>query len=376
MRIAILTQPLRANYGGILQAYALQYTLKKLGHNSTIIEQEYIQPIKYFKLLFDIPKRLYTKYILKKREYIFSEHINNKHQIERRKYTSSFITKYIQNCFTKGYNSIDINQYDAFIVGSDQVWRPLYNWGNIDKMFLSFIPKESDLKRISYAASFGTSEWEFTPEQTAVCTKLLSRFDAVSVREQEGIDLCREFLKRNDAVCVLDPTLLHDKAVYENLCKEVPAIDKNTLCAYILDLSDDIRQRLENIATEKGLNLKIVSADNNCTLTVPEWIAMFRDAECIVTDSFHGTAFSIIFNKEFYSIANIGRGRSRFISLLSQFDLTSRLYNSIDEIRLNNDVINWDSVNEKRNTLIQDSINFITSNLFINAQNISHCSCI
>ncbi len=363
MRIAILTQPLRANYGGILQAYALQYTLKKLGHNSTIIEQEYIQPIKYFKLLFDIPKRLYTKYILKKREYIFSEHINNKHQIERRKYTSSFITKYIQNCFTKGYNSIDINQYDAFIVGSDQVWRPLYNWGNIDKMFLSFIPKESDLKRISYAASFGTSEWEFTPEQTAVCTKLLSRFDAVSVREKDGIDLCREFLKRNDAVCVLDPTLLHYKAVYENLCKDIPAIEENTLCAYILDLNEDVRQKLENIATEKGLNLKIVSADNNCTLTVPEWIAMFRDAECIVTDSFHGTAFSIIFNKEFFSIANIGRGRSRFTSLLSQFDLTSRLYSSVNEIRFNNDVINWDSVNEKRNALIQDSIRFINSNI-------------
>lgn len=363
MKIAILTQPLCANYGGILQAYALQYTLNEMGHNSIIIEQEYLQPINNLNLLLSIPKRIFSKYILKRRKYIFSEHQNNKHQIERRKYTTSFISKYIQNSYTKDYNSIDLNQFDAFIVGSDQVWRPLYNWGNIDKMFLSFIPKECNLKRISYAASFGTSEWEFTPEQTSICTELLSRFNAVSVREIDGIKLCKENLKRNDVVCVLDPTLLQNKAVYENLCKDVSAIDDNTLFAYILDLNEDIKQKLEIVAKEKGLSLKIVSADNHCTLTVPEWIAMFRDAKCIVTDSFHGTVFSIIFNKEFYCITNKERGGSRFTSLLSQFGLMSRLYSSIAEIHLNNDVINWTLVNETRNMLVQHSIKFINSNI-------------
>lgn len=359
MRIAILTQPLCANYGGILQAYALQYALKQMGHDSTIVEREYIQRIGILKLLSNLPKRLFTKYILKKRKQIFSEHKNNKYQTERRKLTSPFVKKHIQNEFAADYDSIDLNQYDAFVVGSDQVWRPLYNWGGIDKMFLSFIPMGCEVKRISYAASFGTGEWEFTPEQTAACAGLLSRFDAVSVREKDGIELCRKYLKRNDAVCVLDPTLLHDKAVYENLCKDVPAIEENTLCAYILDLDDEIRQKLECMASEKGLNLKVVSADDDCTLTVEEWIAMFRDARCIVTDSFHGTVFSIIFNKEFYSIANAGRGSSRFTSLLSQFDLASRLYGSVEEIRLDDDVIVWDSVNEKRNTLIGHSINFV-----------------
>lgn len=363
MKIAILTQPLSANYGGILQAYALQNTLKKLGHTPTIIEQQYLQQIKYFKIFCELPKRLFTKYILKKRKYIFSEHKNNQHQIKRRKHTSPFIKEYIQNEFVSNYNSIDLNRFDAFIVGSDQVWRPKYNWGFIDKMFLSFIPKESNIKQLAYAASFGIKEWEYTDEQTTTCSELLSRFDAVSVRETDGIKVCKKYLKRDDAVCVLDPTLLLDKVEYEKICKDIPHIEANTLCAYILDLDDEIRSKLETIANEKSLKLKIVSADNNCTLTVPKWIAMFRDAKCIITDSFHGTVFSIIFNKEFYSITNIERGGSRFTSLLSQFDLMSRLYTSINVVSLFDDSINWDSVNAKRDVLKQYSINFLTSNL-------------
>ena len=364
MRIAILTQPLKANYGGILQAYALQNTLNKLGHASTIIEQQYIQKINYLRIFFELPKRLFTKYILKKRKYIFSERANNIKQIEIRKYTNSFISEYIINKFITNYNQIDLTQFDAFIVGSDQVWRPLYNWGEIEKMFLSFIPKEKKIKRISYAASFGNNEWEFTDEQTETCKELLSRFDAVSVREIDGIELCRKYLKREDAVWVLDPTLLLDRNDYENLCKNVPCLEENTLCAYILDLNDDIEHKLKTIADKKKLKLKIVSADNNCTLTVPEWLAMFRDAKCIITDSFHGTVFSIIFNKEFYSIANIERGGSRFTSLLSQFDLISRLYTSINEISLVEDtIINWDTINSKRDELKEFSINFLISSL-------------
>lgn len=363
MKIAILTQPLRTNYGGVLQAYALQSTLIKLGHTPTIIEEQYLQQINTLKLVLELPKRLLTKYILKKRKYIFSERENNNSELEIRKYTLPFISKYITNLFTPNYYTIDTNEFDAFIVGSDQVWRPLYNWGVIDKMFLSFIPIENKVKRISYAASFGTNEWEFTDKQTKTCKELLSQFDAVSVREIDGIDLCRKHFNRNDAICVLDPTLLLEREEYEELCREIPKIEEDTLCAYILDLNNDIELKLKTIADKKRLKLKIVSADNNCSLSVPEWIAMFRDAKCIITDSFHGTVFSIIFNKEFYSITNVERGGSRFSSLLSQFDLMSHLYTTINGISLNDNTINWDSVNAKRNILKQYSINFLTSNL-------------
>lgn len=338
MRIAILTQPLGHNYGGILQNYALQNILQILGHTPTTLKQKDLHQISFFKLLIELPKRLFTKYILKKRKYIFSEYVYNP-------------------------NPIDLTQFDVYIVGSDQVWRPKYNIGMLDKMFLSFLSKRTNIKRISYAASFGTKEWEYTVEQTAKCSKFLSRFDAVSVRETDGVELCKEYLKREDAVCVLDPTLLLEREEYEELCREIPKIEEDILCAYILDLNDDIESKLKTIAIQKGLKLKIVSADNKCTLTVPEWLAMFRDAKMIITDSFHGTVFSIIFNKEFYSITNIDRGGSRFTSLLSQFDLMSRLHVSINEISLIDDTIKWDSVNAKRNELKQYSINFLTSNL-------------
>lgn len=364
MRITILTQPLRANYGGILQNYAITQVLIGLGHTPTTIEKDYHQHISIIRLIIEFPKRFFAKYILKKREYILSERANNIYQQKRRKLTLPFIREYINNTFITDYNSIDVSLYDAFIVGSDQVWRPLYNWGEIEKMFLSFIPKEKKIKRISYAASFGTDQWEYTPEETTKCKELLSRFDAVSVRELDGIDLCKKYFKRENVVCVLDPTLLLDRKDYEKLCEKVPANEKNILCAYILDLNDDIEHKLKTIADKKKLKLKIVSADNNCTLTVPEWLAMFRDAKCIITDSFHGTVFSIIFNKEFYSIANIERGGSRFTSLLSQFDLMSRLHVSINEISLVEDtIINWDTINSKRDELKEFSINFLISSL-------------
>jgi exopolysaccharide biosynthesis predicted pyruvyltransferase EpsI len=95
-----------------------------------------------------------------------------------------------------------------------------------------------------------------------------------------------------------------------------------------------------------------------------EWLYLVHHARLVVTDSFHGTVFSIIFNKEFYSITNIERGGSRFTSLLSQFDLISRLYTSINEISLVEDtIINWDTINSKRDELKEFSINFLISSL-------------
>ena len=94
---------------------------------------------------------------------------------------------------------------------------------------------------------------------------------------------------------------------------------------------------------------------------------MFRDAKVVITDSFHGTVFSIIFNKEFYSICNISRGNSRFISLLSQFNLQDRLFDDIKDINLNSNQIDWDIIEETKSQLQNKSIKFLTVNLNRNA---------
>ncbi len=361
MKIAILTQPLRANYGGVLQNYALQQVLINLGHSPTTIQKDFHQYISTIQLVISLPKRFIAKYILKKREHIFSEQKYNQLIDAQPQILQPFIDKNIKYQLITNFEDVNISDYDAFIVGSDQVWRPLYNWGVIDKMFLSFIPREAKTKRIAYAASFGTSEWEFSDEQTLLCHNLIKNFDAVSTREMDGVDLCKKHLNRDDVVNVLDPTLLLEKEDYTQICKNVPTND-DILFAYILDVTCDSKSILEKIAKEKGLKLKLISAHEDCTLSIEEWLAMFRDAKMVITDSFHGTVFSIILNTEFYSIINAKRGSSRFLSLLNQFNLQNRLSNSLTHIH-EFESINWADVNSKLELLKSKSINFLLSSL-------------
>ena len=366
MRIAILTQPLRANYGGALQNFALQQILVKLGHTPVTIEKDPIQYISKARLFFDLPKRLVSKYILRRRKYILNEQKHNEFIATTSQTLRPFIDKYIKRQFVNNFKDIDYHDYDAFIVGSDQVWRPVYNWGIIDKMFLSFIPHNDHVKRIAYAASFGTSEWEYSEAQTNECKALIANFDAVSTREVDGVDLCKKYFNRNDAITVLDPTMLLEKSEYEALCNDIPIQKDKTLFAYILDVDNATKAFLEKAAAEKGLTLKLISADDNCTLSVEEWLAMFRDAECVITDSFHGTVYSIIFNQDFYSICNKSRGNARFLSLLSQFDLQERLFNDIAHIKFGQNDIAWLRINKMKELLQDKSIKFLIDNLIAN----------
>ncbi len=370
MKIAILTQPLVHNYGGILQNYALQQVLLKLGHHPITIEKDPYQHITNFQLLIDLPKRFFTKYILKKRGYILSEKQNNALIKQKREQSFRFVSKCINHLYVKSYNLVTIADFDVFLVGSDQVWRPGYNNdGLLEQMYLNFIPEDINIKRITYAASFGCKEWEYDAEQTKQCAKLVQRFDAVSVREIDGISLCAKFLNRNDAISVLDPTLLLDSKDYLQLCSNINTLSNNILFAYILDKNDAIIFQLEEIATQKNLKLRLVSADQDCSLSVEEWIAMFRDAKMVITDSFHGTVFSIIFKRDFYSICNESRGNSRFTSLLSQFNLQDRLFNDIKSININinTNQIDWEIIENIKSSLQNKSIKFLTNNLNSNA---------
>ena len=362
MKIAILTQPLRANYGGVLQNYAMQQVLMRLGHSPITLEKDPYEYISTFRLTCDIPKRVITKYILRKRDHIYTEKIHNQFVDSQPKTLQPFIKSYINHKYVLDYDFIDQSNYNAFIVGSDQVWRPLYNWNVLDKMFLSFIPESINIKRIAYAASFGTSEWEYDEAQTKKCSELINKFDAVSTREIDGVDLCKKYLKRDDVVSVLDPTLLLNQEDYLTLCKDIPTNEEKLLFAYILDTDTETLSKLKDIANANGLKLKLVSAHDNCTLSMEEWLAMFRDAKMVITDSFHGTVFSIIFNKEFFTITNLSRGGSRFTSLLSQLSLSDRMFNSIFDVKFN-DNIDWSIVNNKLSLLKDKSLNFLMSAL-------------
>ena len=312
MRIGILTQPLKANYGGVLQNWALQQVLIKLGHEPITIDL--LPRPSFFRYIVSTIKSLILWFIPSRRRKFIRWHYKRSPLFEK------FVEDKIKKTNVCHRYSIDLVQkyhLNVLIVGSDQTWRPLYNRNVLYDMFLRFA-KGFKGKKIAYAVSFGVDQWEFTEEQTQICSALVQSFDAVSVREESGVRLCKEYLKIN-AIPVLDPTLLVEKEAYLELCSNIPERREKFLAAYVLDNSDKVEDVIQEESKKRGLFVRYYYADRNAKLNVEEWISVFRDASFIVTDSFHGTVFSIIFEKPFYCIANSERGNARFIDLLGKY---------------------------------------------------------
>ena len=356
MKIGILTQPLHANYGGILQNYALQQVLKQMGHEVWTIDYG-----KYTWLdwLDNVWRVLAHKLLGHKVHFAMTPPDKDRIEAPLRRFAEQNIQ--LAKPRSKRFCKKTVRKYgfEALIVGSDQVWRPMYNY-NIEDCFLSFVSK-MDIKRVAYAASFGTDKWEFSQQQTEKCAVLAKKFDGISVREKSGITLCDKYLGVN-ATHVLDPTLLLHAEDYVKLCSHIPKREP-FIFAYVLDESEDKINSIVNYAERRGLPYYIKSADNSVSDddTIELWLSYFRDAAFIVTDSFHGTAFSIIFNKDFYVFGNKKRGNSRFDSLLEIFDLKDRMVNNILPDKIDN--INWEEVNKKRESAITNSKLWLKQNL-------------
>ena len=325
--VGIVTQILLYNYGGVLQNFALQTVLKKIGY--TPITLNHVLPkVGLLRYIRSCLKTCILYFTSKRRPFV-----NRRNS--RPLPFDDFINKWIKT--TKPfcqYSAELIEDYNIkqVIVGSDQVWRPSYSLNILD-MYLVFCKQMNDVKRIAYAASFGVDEWEYSPEQTCECSALVKKFDAIGVREKTGVTLCKEYLDV-DATLVLDPTLLLNKEDYCEVCKNTPIATGKILVAYVLDMNDSIRRLCESIAKERNMKLKIFSSGSQASLTIPEWLAMFRDASYVVTDSFHGTVFSIIFGKEFKCFYNKDRGATRFESLID-------LYHSGKLEKMRESSLNW-----------------------------------
>ena len=311
--IGIITVPfLFENYGTAMQNFALQQAIRKLGYNPITIEQVFKVPFHLFVL--STIKTILLFFIPGKRRKFFKRLAPHNKAFEKFIYQNIQLTKPFCNCSKK---IIEEYKLDAIIVGSDQIWRPKYS-PYLDDTYLVFA-KNNPIKKIAYAASFGVDDWEYSPRQTTKYKKLISNFSFVSTREKSGINLCQQYLKTN-AQEVVDPTLLLDVEEYLNVCKEIPIEKTKYIAAYILDMTNEKQEILEKIAKGKDLVIKIFDVDAKATLSIPKWISMFRDATYVITDSFHGTVFSIIFKKEFYCFFNKNRGNSRFQSLLEKYN--------------------------------------------------------
>ena len=277
MRIGILTLPLHTNYGGILQAYALQTVLERMGHEVSVITTPNKAKLPVWKWPYSYPKRMIRKYILGKNEHVFFESYYNRVYPIVGQHTLQFIDKYIHYFEVGKLLDLKENNFDAFVVGSDQVWRPMYYPTKIENAYLDFA-RDWNVKRMAYAASFGTSDWEYTAGQTRRCRELLRKFDVVSVREESAVGLCRKFLGVN-ASHVLDPTMLLDVQDYIDLVESanVPK-SKGTLLYYILDETKPTTDLISRLADKTGLipfhgNSRVEDWNNGCeALWMRNWL--------------------------------------------------------------------------------------------------------
>lgn len=350
-QVGILTLHYGLNYGGVLQTYATKEILSSLGYSPIIIDR--------------IPA-IFGKSYPFKRAFIhpFTQHAffafrkNELRPISKPIFSPSELSTFITDSKLYG-----------IVVGSDQVWRK----GVFSVEGDYFLIKEQNIpiKKIAFAASMGIGKWEYNEEETQEITSSLKRFDGISVRETESVGL----LKSNcdmDATNVADPTIIANPSIYDKLIGKSKTNCKGKLVTYILDWSDTKKEVINSIS--KSLNLEvhdILKRDYTKRSTIKriispspsvyDWVGSIKSADYVITDSFHGTAFSLIFNKQFTTIGNPERGMARFNSLLGQVGLTNRITTGKETIETND--IDYSIVNHSIDDLRKTGINFLKAHL-------------
>lgn len=349
MKIAQLTQPLHINYGGILQAYALQTVLRGMGHNVVNIDRRlkkrYVFSLRLTPLrILSVIKSILRKYLLHEGGIGINNPFREDYNAMPAPLYSNlrafideniihteplFTTKDLTRCMSR-------HHFDAIIVGSDQVWRQEYS-PCITDYFLTFLPCNSKVRRIAYAASVGIDEIDIEEDALPLCAEGIKRFDAVSVREEKARELLQKVFGV-DSMVLLDPTMLLTQSEWGQLFSSDESKEAKVLACYVLDennakkqVVDDVGKTLQFGKTELTMLPKASSGQPLELDSISTWLSTMANAEFVVTDSFHGCVFSIIFNKPFIAIANSDRGLSRFQTLLGHFNLQHRLIFSFEE---------------------------------------------
>lgn len=369
MRIGILTLPFNNNYGGYLQAYALMQVLKREGHAVTLIKRMHNRRPFYTRLRYFM-KSIYLRLI---GDFSRPLIMNQESQYANKgKLQMHFVNKRIIPQTRSFYNTKELKKgtkdtFDIVIVGSDQVWRPEYG-PNISNYFLDFI--EPDIKKIAYGASFGTSQPYYTTKEISICSSLIENFDYISIRESDGINIIKNWLPKleQQIEVVLDPTLLLTKEHYEGLISKDNINCTNKVLCYILDYSENAINLINEICHQTNLKeFHIIDEkkwkDNNYIMpSIEDWLSSINTSEFVITDSFHGTVFCILFNKPFFVYLNENRGSSRFLELLNKFNLSNRIVQNKKEVLdALNDTIDWNHVNLQINNLRVKSFKFLIS---------------
>lgn len=324
------------NYGAVLQAAALADVISRLGYSVEHIDfipKKIAQKQTLRQLLIAVLAALgvksWLKRMLGKKEYI-------KPTVTGDEVFETFRDVWVarsQQTYTASQQLNTVGTtYSAVVVGSDQVWRPnmfVNKHQDLDAYFLSFLP--DSITRVSYAASFGVDKWEETSDSILSdrVRKAMTKFNAISVREQTGVAICRDHFGVT-AQHVLDPTLLNGVEFFERVIAKAGVSKQNeNVVYYKLDVDTTFISAIKHI----GDILQVPTEDIYYQMSeagyryipVADWLAKIRDSKFVVTDSFHCVCLAILFNKEFICFANKDRGLARLQSLLASLGIDGRL---------------------------------------------------
>lgn len=312
MRIGILTHPQGSNYGGILQCYALSTFLTKLGHDTIVIRREPNKQFFLWEWVRSLLRRLH-----------FPRYYNPS-VIDKGVKIRPFVKKYIKRtppirsnrdmykvCAKYGLNAV--------IVGSDQVWRHSYAMNFGFNYFLDFVTE--NVIKASYAASFGLSEWHYTKEQTNTIKKLLSRFKGISVREDDAIKLIKDNTGL-DAIQLVDPTMLLTQEDY-NKISSPRLLSEQYVFVYWLGEKEKISNEVEEYRKKGYIVIEVYLREEKEQISVEDWLSYIKYADIILTDSFHGCVFSILYERIFKVFDNASGGNGRITSLCKLLDVNT-----------------------------------------------------
>lgn len=347
MKVAVITRHAITNYGSLLQALATQQVIENLGHTCEIIDyirddESYIHHEK--TLLMRKPE--WNNNPIKKMLYLTlrqPESIAAGRKFEREQAKYLHLTKRYTNLEQL---SCDKPIADVYMTGSDQVWGPTEN-GTYDSSYCLSFTDDSD-KRIAYAASFGRTEMKNETEN--YFKNWLSRYDHIAVREDSAVKL----LKKSgfESVQVLDPTLLLDSTFWIRITK--PIKEKKFILVYQLHNDKHVGEYAQKVAKAMGLPLIRVSTSFHqisregkfvwCP-TIGEFLSYIKDAECLITDSFHGTAFAINFNTPFVEVLPNNNTGTRNISILKMTGLSDQILKNDNDTLLAQKKIDFSDAN-------------------------------
>lgn len=373
MKIGTLTYHRAVNYGAVLQTYALQKVLDKLGIENEVIDyrSDFIEWVykpfcmRKVKNLWDFVKVIEGAPIKSRKMKQFFDFTEKNIRLSKEKYTKENIS-----------NANDI--YDLFISGSDQVFN--FKCSNNDKnYFLDFVTDNK--KKNSYAASFGFDK--IPDEHVEEYKRLLSTFNNISVREEQGVKIVKDAVQK-EATEVLDPTLLLSGDEWKEIIKTPKIHDKGYILVYAMKPSDMLIHFADKLEKMTGLEILFIkdalTREGHNVLKEniryvkhvdpAEFVELFSKAEYVITNSFHGTAFSINFNKKFFTelLAPETKVNSRLENILDMLDLRSRQILSLDNVTL--DEIDYERVNNILEERKKISIDYLTKNILANLVNI------